>query len=118
MNTVAHVSAYFGNLLKDNFGTGMYFTTKDGVNIPRNTQYPIIIFGATEAELYAFASQVRGAAVKSMYFVKEMIETSDDSEIISLVAQENEEEVTYLGVGVFGDNGLVKNLTKSFKLWS
>jgi hypothetical protein len=118
MNTVAHISAYFGNILKDSFGTGEFFTTKDGISLPRNTQYPIIIFGATEVELYNLASKTRRATVKSMFFIKEMIETSNDSEIIAQVGEENEEEVTYLGVGIFGENSLVKSLTNGFKLWS
>ncbi len=43
LNTVGHISAYFGNKLASEFGTGDYFVTKDGINLPRNTQYPIIV---------------------------------------------------------------------------
>ncbi len=53
-----------------------------------------------------------------MFFIKEMVETTDDSEITALVAKESEEEVGYLGVGIFGEHDLVKSLTKNFKLWS
>jgi hypothetical protein len=118
LNTVAHVSAYFGYKLNDTYGTGEFFVTKDGVNLPRNTQYPIIVFAATEVELYGFASKARQADVKSMFFIKEMTETSNDEEIQKLVGEENEEEISYYGVGVFGENALVKSLTSQFKLWS
>ncbi|MBU4390022.1 DUF2000 domain-containing protein [Patescibacteria group bacterium] len=118
MNAVAHISAYFGYKLDTNFGTGEYFVTKDGINLPRNTQYPIIVFAATEAEIYGFANKARQVDVKSMFFIKEMIETSNDDEIGNLVGQENEESVTYLGAGVFGENAIVKGLTNGFKLWS
>lgn len=118
LNTVAHISAYFGNQLKDGFGTGEFFVTKDGIKLPRNTQYPIIVFGATEVEIYGFASKARLADVQSMFFIKEMVETSNDDEINNSVGQENEEEVSYLGVGVFGENTPVKGLTNGLKLWS
>lgn len=118
LNTVAHISAYFGNKLGTSFDTGEYFVTKDGINIPRNTQYPIIAFAATEAEIYSFASKARQTDVQSMFFIKEMIETSNDDEISKLVSKEKEESLTYLGAGIFGENSLVKSLTNGFKLWS
>lgn len=117
-NAVAHISAYFGHKLESNFDTGNYFVTQDGINLPRNTQYPIILFAATEAEIYGFATKAREADVQSMFFIKEMIETSNDDEINRLVGEQNEENITYLGAGVFGENSTVKSLTNGFKLWS
>ena len=32
--------------MTDSFDTGKFFTTNDGVNLPRNTQYPIIVLEA------------------------------------------------------------------------
>lgn len=120
LNTVAHVSAYFSNKMTEPFDTGEFFTTQDGINLPRNTQYPIIVLSASSNEqLHNFATKVRSEnSVQSMFFIKEMIETSDDEEITQLVGRQNESEITYLGVGVFGENSTLKRLTSEFKLWS
>lgn len=120
LNTVAHVSAYFGNKMTEPFDTGEFFTSQDGINLPRNTQYPIIVLSANSSEqLRDFAAKVRGEdSVQSMFFIKEMIETSDDKEITQLVGGQDEKEIIYLGVGVFGENGILKRLTSEFKLWS
>ncbi len=120
LNIVGHISAYFGNKISEPFDTGKYFVTKDGINLPRNAQYPIIVLAANSYEqLYNLAQKVRQERdVQSMFFIKEMIETSDDIEISKLVTQQNEAEITYLGVGLFGENEILKRLTSKFKLWA
>lgn len=119
MNVLAHISGYFGYLLKENFHTDMFFTTKEGINIPRNTQYPIIVFQSDHNSVIGFAQRVRNMkGVEPMYFVKEMIETSDDNEIQTSISSKNFDDVEILGVGIFGENSLLKSLTKGFKLWS
>lgn len=119
LNTVAHVSAYFGNKLGDKFGTGEFFTTRDGVDYPRNSQYAIIVLAAKPDQLPALAEAVRAANdVQSMYFIREMIETTDDQEIIDALQNKDASGVELLGVGVFGENARLKELTKQFRLWS
>lgn len=119
LNTVGHLSAYFGNQLTEKFGTGPYFKTADEVNLPRNTQYPIVILKASKILLTKFAKKMRqNEEVQKMYFIKEMIESTNDERIEALVSLQMEEELEYLGVGLFGDNGDIKKLTSNFKLWS
>lgn len=83
LNTIAHISAYFGNKMSEPFDTGDNFVTKDGVSLPRNSQFPIIALAANSAEaLKNLAQKVRGNEdVESMFYIKEMIETTDDSEL-------------------------------------
>lgn len=121
MNTVAHLSANFGKYLgeKKLFDTGDYFISADGVEIPRNTQYAIIIFETDHDTLQQFVRVSRSFNdVKLMYFIKEMIDTSDDAEIASSVGRKNFESIDFLGVGLYGNNKLLKAYTESFKLWS
>jgi hypothetical protein len=119
MNTAAHISAYFGHMFNKNFGTGEFFNTKDGADLPRNTQYPIIVFAAEHDSLQFFAKEIKETAgVQKMFFTNEMIESTDDEEIQKITTQKTFEEVKILGIGVFGEHASVKALTKKFKLWS
>ncbi|MFA6005709.1 MAG: DUF2000 family protein [Patescibacteria group bacterium] len=119
MNTVAHISAYFGHTFKENFGTGEFFNTKDGADLPRNTQYPIIIFAAEHDAVQSFAKDIReNTNVQKMFFTNEMVESTDDEEIQTITTQKAFDEVEILGVGIFGEHATVKTLTKKFKLWS
>lgn len=119
LNTVAHISAYFGNKMGTSFDTGQFFTTRDGVDYPRNSQHAIIVLAAKPNQLPTFAEAVRAAEdVQSMYFIREMIETTDDQEIIDTLGRKDASEVELLGVGVFGENSRLKELTKQFRLWS
>jgi hypothetical protein len=119
LNTVAHISAYFGNNLGEQLITGEFFETKDGIRYPRNSQYAIIVLSAKPEQLPALAKAVRGAKdVRSMYFIREMIETTSDTEIISWLSEKNADQVELLGVGIYGDNKRLKELTSQFRLWS
>lgn len=119
MNALAHISANFGHFLGDRFDTGEGFITKDGVSIPRNTQYAIIVFETDHDTLQEFARESREFEnIKCMYFIREMIETSNDDQISSSVGSKGFEVVDFLGVGMFGENSLLKSNTKRFKLWS
>ena len=46
-----------------------------------------------------------------------MIDFTSDSELQKALGEKNEAEVEYLGVGMFGDNEALKQLTKKFSLW-
>jgi hypothetical protein len=119
MNTLAHISAYFGHYLGADFGTGDFFTTSDMLNIPRNTQYPIIVFETDTKGLHHFAVTSKTFEdVQKMYFTKEMIETTDDSEIVTITNTKAFDDLEFLGVGLFGDNAAVKKYMAKFKLWS
>lgn len=117
MNSVGHVSAYLGNKLRENFGTGDNFVTKDSQNHPRNSQYPIIILGANSNEqLHNFMEKVRESKLEFHGFIKEMIETTNDNEITEILKNKDDKDIEYLAIGVFGDNEKIDALTKKFSL--
>lgn len=119
LNTVAHIAAYFGNRMGKTFGTDEFFKTNDEVLYPRNSQYAIIVLSARPEQLAVFAKSTDVTkGVQSMCFIREMIETTDDNEIAHQLASKNSADVERLGVGIFGENQEVKNLTKEFRLWS
>lgn len=117
-NTIAHISAYIGNQLKESFGTGEYFITRDNVQFPRNSQYPIIIKSAnTSEELKDLLREIRTHNLVNLGFIREMIDHTDDTELQLALAAKIEDAVELLGVGVFGSNEELKTLTKKFQLW-
>ena len=59
LNTVAHISAYFGNQLKENFDTGESFVSKSNTAHPRNSQYAIVVLNADKKELYPLTLEIR-----------------------------------------------------------
>lgn len=117
LNAVAHISAYFGNQLKEDFDTGEFFITKDGMSHPRNSQYPIVVLSADSKELHPFIQELRTRGLKSINFVCDMIETSDDAELEERIGSQDDAKLDYVGVGIFGDKDILKELTKKFRLW-
>lgn len=119
LNCLANISAHFGHYLTDNYWTGSIFSTKDQINIPRNTQYPTIVFETDQDGIKSFVSKIKDIQnIEKMYFTKEMIESTDDSEIQRYIGSKNFNDIEILGVGIFGENTLLKSLTSCFKLWS
>jgi lysyl-tRNA synthetase class 2 len=116
-NTVAHVSAYLGNKLEEKFGTGENFVTQDGKNHPRNSQYAIVILAANPGQMSNFMGKVRETGLLYHGFIREMIETTNDAEIEKILADKKDDQIEYLGIGVYGDNETLKDITKKFSLW-
>jgi hypothetical protein len=117
LNTVAHISAYLGNRIKESFDTGEFFITKDSRTHPRNSQYAIVVLSAKPSQLVNLISEVRSSGITYLGFIKEMIETTDDSEIEKILAEKEDTDIEYLGIGIFGESDKVKALTKKFSLW-
>lgn len=118
-NTIGHLSAYFGNQLKGEFGTGKDFVTKDGVLHPRNSQYAIIIKRAKSAEqLNNFMDKVRESEILYHGFVREMVDYTNDGDLQKALIEKEDKEVEYLGIGVFGKKEQTDKLTKKFGLWN
>lgn len=117
-NTIAHISAYIGHKLEGDFSTGDVFVTADAQPYPRNSQYPMIIKRANSSkQLRTVLTKAREAGIMHHAFIKEMIETTDDAEIVRILAEKRDTEVEILGIGVFGGNEEINSLTKKFSLW-
>ena len=117
LNTVAHASAYLGNKLKGDFDTGEFFVSKDNKNHLRNSQYAIIILAAEKGDLYPLIEQARARNLLHINFLRDMIDLTEDAELEKVIAEQNDAELDYLGVGMFGEKEVLKELTGKFKLW-
>lgn len=117
LNTVAHISGYLSNKMGKSFATGDFFTTADGINIPRNSQYGMVILEATEQKLKNLLTKASTSDVRVMPYIRQMIDHGDDSELEKEIAQLQFSELEYLGVGLFGNKDAVQALTKNYRLW-
>lgn len=117
LNAVAHISAYIGHKLNDDFDTGDFFETKDAFKHPRNSQYPIIVLRAKPTQLPNLMTKVRESGLLYHGFIREMIETTDDTEIVDTLSNKNDDEINYLGIGIFAEIDKVNALTKSYQTW-
>jgi lysyl-tRNA synthetase class 2 len=116
-NSIGHVSAYLGNQLREKFGTGEFFTAEDGTKYPRNSQYPIIILRGSATQLKNLMPKVKESNLDHHIFIKEMIQTTNDQEIVDILKTKKDQDVEYLAIGVFGENEKVDGLTKKFSLY-
>jgi lysyl-tRNA synthetase class 2 len=117
MNTSAHAAAFLGNKMKSAFDTGKFFATKDGTNLPRNSQYPIVTLSATKDQLKELAVEVRASGLLYLGYVPEMMDTTDDKKLAEMLASKSDDEIVYAGIGIFGPKSEVDKLTKKFSLW-
>src|SRR3989344_7402865 len=112
LNSVAHISAYIGHKLEDQFGTDEHFVTKDEASHPRNSQYAIIVLRSKPGQLPNLMQKVRDAGLLYHGFIKEMIDTTDDAEIEQTLASKGDLDIEYLGIGMFGPKEQVDTITK------
>ena len=116
MNALGHMSAFLGNKLNESFDTGETFAAKD-TEYPRNSQYPIIILSAKPGQLQNLLEKVKTSGILYHAFIREMIETTNDSEIEKTLVIKKASDIELLGIGIFGANEEVEKLTKNYSLW-
>lgn len=116
-NTIGHIAAFLGNKMKEPFDTGSSFQSKDVLNYPRNSQYPVVALKATEDQLKDLIRELRGRGLLWIAYVQEMIDMSNDAELAKALQAINSEEMDVLGLGIFGDKVELKELTRKLTLW-
>lgn len=117
LNTVGHITAFLGNKMPERFATGDFFQTSDGMEYPRNSQYPLIALSATQKQLKELLVKVKENGLLWVAYIPEMVEYTDDERLMEKVGKKHHSELEFLGLGIFGDNEKVKELTKDFSLW-
>lgn len=117
LNTVGHIAAFLGNKMEAAFTTGEYFETQDGVKYQRNCQYPIIVLSAAQGKLRELLGKLRKTDLLHVVYIPEMVEYTSDKKLMEKVSKKLDKDLVYLGIGIFGDNDKIKELTKQFSLW-
>jgi hypothetical protein len=116
-NTVGHITAYLGNKMLEPFDTGEYFTSKDGLNLPRNSQFAVVALKATKEELKKLSASLHNTKLSWIVYVQEMIDMIDDEELVRAIGMIPADELDILGIGIFGPKDELRELTGALKLW-
>lgn len=118
-NTVGHLSAYLGNRIeKGDIVSRETFETKDGKQLNANAQYAIVTLRGKQSKLKQLWESTKGnSSIEVLVYTSEMIETTDDNELETIIGKKDASEIEILGVGLFGKKEDVEQLTKSFSLY-
>ncbi len=118
-NTVAHISGLLGSEIgKNKLTTREEFALQGGEAIKANAQYAMIMMKAKSAEqLYNLLTKAEQQGVQSMAFVQDMINLNLDKDLQHTLGAQKKSELDYIGVGLFGTNEEISQLTKKFSLW-
>lgn len=117
-NTVGQLSAFLGGQLGDyKLRTREKFVTKTG-EINANMQYPLITMSANSStQLYNLLQRVEELGLPHLAYTQQMIDLHDDEQLQQAYENTDKSQLPYLGIGIFGDNNTLKELTKKFSLW-
>ena len=91
--------------------------SKDKVNFPRNSQFPVVVLKATKDELKVLANKLYDSNLLWIAYVQEMIDMIDDNELAKVLNCVSSEEMNILGIGMFGPKDKLKELTGTLRLW-
>lgn len=117
-NAVAHMTAIIGNQTKkEQLTSGDYFVGADGVAIPRNSQYPIIIKRADQKQLHTLFDKLKSKRLPYHVFIKEMQDTTNDQEITDKLTKQSIADTNFYGVTFLADNDLADELSKGLQLF-
>lgn len=116
-NTIGHIAAYLGNKMSEPFDTGNYFVSRDNLNYPRNSQFPIITLKTSQDDLLNLVEKLHQSGLLWIGYVQEMIDMIDDEELARSLSNKTSQEMDMLGVGIFGSKEELKQFTDGLKLW-
>ncbi len=116
-NTVGHIAAYLGNKMSAPFDTGKYFASSDGLDFPRNSQFPLVVLSSSKNNLEDLSLKLRDSDLLWIVYVQEMIDMTNDDEIAESLKNISSQAMDILGIGIFGAKEKLKEFTGAFKLW-
>ncbi len=116
-NTVAHIAAFLGNKMDQPFDTGDRFISRDGFELPRNSQYPIVTLKAPEKDLLILAQKLRTSGLTWIAYTQDMVDLTNDQDLEQRINSKEFEKLSVLGIGAFGTKQDLKQFTNDFPLW-
>ncbi len=115
LNTVAHVSASFAARTGKKLFYADYAMTSDNYPIPLNIQNAIMIKKGENLERVMYEHPASCVVVP---FTREMIETTNDKKVITIIKEKTKDDIEYLGVLIFGPRSEVEAYTEKYPLYS
>ncbi len=119
LNTASHLTAMLGNTLeKGEVVSRNTFTTKEGLELPANSQFPVVAVSAKQAQLQKLALDVlKRKDIKYLIYTMDMIDTGIDDKLAKVYSESELKNLNICGIGIFADTSIIKELTGKFSLW-
>jgi lysyl-tRNA synthetase, class II len=118
MNTIAHLNAALGARSGKSLLMQDKITTKDGKKINLNIQHAIMIKNAkSNTDILNLIKKAKENDLRITEFTREMIETTNDNQVIEVTSQKKHKDIEYLGALIFGKKSIVEKFTKDFELY-
>lgn len=119
LNTVGHLTAKLGNTAeKDSIVSRPVFKTKDGVELPANSQFPVLAYSANNEQLLALMNELKERNdVEYLIFTMDMIDTGIDDKLEKVYLSKNSDELYICGIGLLGHKDIVGKLTEKYSLY-
>jgi len=121
LNVIGHMSISLGAFIpKDELmGKNILLDASNNKHIGIS-KYPFIITKLKSSKLKKLINLVKNEYHEEIFIIDypvDMLETEHDNELEQSLLQKNEEDITYLGVVLYGNSKLITELTGKFTLW-
>jgi hypothetical protein len=118
LNVAGHLSISAGAWAPRDLMGRPSLTDADGGGHAGISRYPVIVTQGTARRIGMTRQEALGmSGVFVADFPECMLATGHDDELAARLAEQKSENLTYLGVLVFGPVELVSRLTRRFSLW-
>jgi lysyl-tRNA synthetase, class II len=118
MNTIAHLNAAFWAREGRSLFTQNTVATKDNTEINLNIQHAIMIKESpNSAKIITLIKKAQAEWLQIAEFTREMLNTTDDKNVVEWTKQKDFQEVEYLWVEIFWPKKIVEALTNEFPLY-
>ncbi|MEZ8965984.1 DUF2000 domain-containing protein [Vibrio breoganii] len=117
LNVLGHLSVGLSNLLEDSEGQYVDYQDMDGNVHPSLSHYPFIVLKADNSnKLRKVRDEAISRNIKFTDFTSSMIE-GGSVEQQQRTKETKEADLEYLGVCLFGDTDVLREITKKFSLY-
>ncbi|ANO35085.1 hypothetical protein BCT86_13475 [Vibrio breoganii] len=117
LNVLGHLSVGLSNLLEDSEGQYVDYQDMDGNVHPNLSHYPFIVLKADNSnKLRKVRDEAISRNIKFTDFTSSMIE-GGSVEQQQRTRETKEADLEYLGVCLFGDTDVLREITKKFSLY-
>lgn len=118
LNVVGHMALALGAQGESELLGRSRLLDASGVEHAGISRYPLIITKTSAGKLKRLIEQARQQNdLRMVDFPEQMLTTGHDDELAASLASVKQEELTYLGVLLYGDAAILNNLTGKFSLW-
>ena len=119
LNIIGHLAISIGAHGGDDLMGKHQLLDASGVSHVGIAKYPVIVTKVKPGRLRRLIEEARhhSASILLVDYPEQMLTTGHDDELAAAVSNRREEEINYLGAMLYGDSGVVNELTGKFTLW-